>query len=168
MEKRHIKKVVEDENSVHIIYGKSEDWEGIMVDGEKRNYHEEEKDMHDKDEERKKIGTLITDGLELPLFETEEEAKEEAEKLGGDPPMCHEHTVDGETYYMPFKDHEEAKEVLNNRSMHIFVCLRCFRFGDKIESDDLIGEPPASDVYNAYPVFVFVGSCCLLCCEVFI
>lgn len=118
MEKRHIKKVVEDENNVHIIYGKSEDWEGIMVDGEKRNYHEEEKDMHDKDEERKKIGTLITDGLELPLFETEKEAKEEAEKLGGDPPMCHQHTVDGETYYMPFKDHEEAKEVLNNRSMH--------------------------------------------------
>lgn len=51
MEKRHIKKVIEDDNNVHIVFGKSEDWEGIMVDGEKRDYHEEEK-MGDHDEEK--------------------------------------------------------------------------------------------------------------------
>ena len=51
MEKRHIKKVIEDDNNVHIVFGKSEDWEGIMMDGEKRDYHEEEK-MGDHDEEK--------------------------------------------------------------------------------------------------------------------
>ena len=68
-----------------------------------------------KKEKRAKIGSLITDGMELPLFETEQEAKKEAERLGADPAMCHQHTVDGVTYYMPFKDHDEAKEILDRK-----------------------------------------------------
>lgn len=68
---RHIKKVVETGDEIHIVYGKSEDWEGIEVtkndseeveemdmhleDEEEKMHHEdeEEKDMHDEDEEEK-------------------------------------------------------------------------------------------------------------------
>ena len=52
-----------------------------------------------------KVGTMITDGIEMPLYETIEEAEAEAERLG-----CtgyHEHTQDGNTYYMPCEDHEQ-------------------------------------------------------------
>tara|TARA_R100000353_G_scaffold170690_1_gene134556 strand:+ start:2521 stop:4377 length:1857 start_codon:yes stop_codon:yes gene_type:complete len=74
---------------------------------------DDDNSSEERKELRAKIGSLITEGLELPLFDNEEEAIAEAEKLGGDPPTAHEHTVDGETYYMPFADHEEAKEVLD-------------------------------------------------------
>lgn len=55
-EKRHIKKVIEDEKEVHIIFGKSEEWEGIEMeerkahDDEEKDYHEEEKIMHDDED----------------------------------------------------------------------------------------------------------------------
>ena len=62
---------------------------------------------------RELVGTLITDGIELPLYTTKEEAEEIAEKMGGS--GAHEHTIDGETYYMPFDSHEEIKEALTNK-----------------------------------------------------
>ena len=52
-----------------------------------------------------KVGTMITDGKELPLFDSVEEAEEEAERLG-----CighHIHTQDGKEYFMPCADHNE-------------------------------------------------------------
>ena len=57
------------------------------------------------------VGYLVTDGIELPLFKTIEEAEEEAERLGGS--GFHEHTIDGEIYYMPFESHAEAINILN-------------------------------------------------------
>jgi len=56
-------------------------------------------------EDLSKVGTMITDGVELPLFETVEEAEAEAAKMG-----CkghHEHKQDGKTYYMPCENHEQ-------------------------------------------------------------
>ena len=56
-------------------------------------------------EDLSKVGTMITDGVELPLFETVEEAEAEAVKMG-----CkghHEHKQDGKTYYMPCENHEQ-------------------------------------------------------------
>jgi len=53
-----------------------------------------------------KVGSIVTDGKELPLFDTIEEAEEEALRMG-----CkgyHEHTQDGKTYYMPCEDHEQT------------------------------------------------------------
>ena len=58
---------------------------------------------------------MIVDGIELPLFETQEEAEEEAEKLGGS--GSHEHTMDGKTYFMPFDTHDQAKEALKDMNM---------------------------------------------------
>jgi len=52
-----------------------------------------------------KVGSMVTDGVELPLFDTIEEAEAEAERLG-----CtgyHEHSQDGKTYYMPCENHEQ-------------------------------------------------------------
>ena len=52
-----------------------------------------------------KVGSMITDGVELPLFETKEEAEAEAKKMG-----CsgyHEHKQDGKTYYMPCENHKQ-------------------------------------------------------------
>tara|TARA_Y100001972_G_scaffold115290_1_gene151823 strand:- start:1759 stop:3228 length:1470 start_codon:yes stop_codon:yes gene_type:complete len=63
-----------------------------------------------EEENRMKVGTMISDGIELPLYDSIEEAELEAQKLGGS--GYHEHTMDGETYYMPFKNHAQAKEVM--------------------------------------------------------
>ena len=56
-----------------------------------------------------KVGSIVTDDIELPLFDTIEEAEEEAEKLG-----CsghHVHTQDGKEYYMPCTDHDTLKNL---------------------------------------------------------
>ena len=99
---RHIQKIEETEDSIIITYEK------IMDDMEDNGYKEDEK--------RGKVGTMITDGIELPLYDTKEEAEAEAEKLGGS--GFHEHTMDGEVYYMPFENHEQAKEVMGKMNMN--------------------------------------------------
>jgi len=56
-----------------------------------------------------KVGSMITDGKELPLYDTIEEAEEEALRIG-----CkgyHEHTQDGKTYYMPCENHDQITEL---------------------------------------------------------
>ena len=60
-------------------------------------------------EEFSKVGSMVTDGkdgkINLPLFDTIEEAEEEAKKLG-----CtghHVHTLDGKDVYMPCENHEQ-------------------------------------------------------------
>ena len=53
----------------------------------------------------KKVGTIVTDGKELPLFDNIEEAEAEAERIG-----CsghHIHTQDGKDYFMPCQDHNQ-------------------------------------------------------------
>jgi len=100
---RHIKKIEETDNSIIITYDK-------LMDEMEESYH------HDEDEKRGKVGSMITDGIELPLYDTKEEAEAEAEKLGGS--GSHEHTMDGVTYFMPFDTHEQAKEVMANMNMN--------------------------------------------------
>ena len=99
---RHIQKIEETEDSIIITYDK-------LTDEMEDNYH------HDKDEKREKVGSMIVDGIELPLYDTKEEAEAEAEKLGGS--GSHEHTMDGKTYYMPFDTHDQAKEALKDKDM---------------------------------------------------
>ena len=66
-------------------------------------------------EKREKVGTMITDGIEMPLFSTIEEAEEMAKEMGGE--GHHEHTLDGVTYYMPFNSHDEIKEAMEAEMM---------------------------------------------------
>ena len=56
-------------------------------------------------QELAKVGSMITDGVDLPLFEKKEKAEAEAKRIG-----CkgyHEHTQDGNTYYMPCENHDQ-------------------------------------------------------------
>lgn len=60
-------------------------------------------------EDLAKVGTMVTDGVELPLYDTVEEAEAEALRIG-----CkghHEHKQDGKTYYMPCENHDEIKNL---------------------------------------------------------
>ena len=50
-DKRHIKKVIEDDNSVTIIFGKSEEWEGVEIDTpEEEEVIEEESNKEEEEE----------------------------------------------------------------------------------------------------------------------
>jgi HK97 family phage prohead protease len=80
-----------------------------------------------EEENRMKVGTMITDGIELPLYDSKEEAEAQAKKLGGF--GSHEHTMDGKTYYMPFENHEQAKEVMSKVNDNMY-------HKDKEEEDD--------------------------------
>lgn len=56
-------------------------------------------------EDLAKVGSMVTDGVELPLFDSIEEAEAEAKKMG-----CsgyHQHKQDGKTYYMPCESHDQ-------------------------------------------------------------
>ena len=83
----------------------SEDLKAVMSETEIRN----ELGLAPLDveirEDFAKVGTMITDGVELPLYDTVEEAEAEAKRIG-----CkghHEHKQDGKTYYMPCENHEQ-------------------------------------------------------------
>ena len=151
--------LVEDEDEEEVVEDEEieeeeeeDDRMGHKDDEEEKGMHddEEEKDMHDEDEEeamgdddekeeREKVGTLITDGLELPLYKTEEEAKDYAAEMGADPAMCHEHEIDGEIYYMPFEDHEEAHEIMSERMGHE-EDEEDERMGHEEDEDDRMGH----------------------------
>ncbi len=63
---------------------------------------------------RELIGSMITDGIEMPLFTTKEEAEEMAKEMGAEGEnLSHEHTLDGEVVFMPFGSHEEIMAVMN-------------------------------------------------------
>jgi len=66
-------------------------------------------------ENRDLVGTMITDGIEMPLYTTIEEAEEIAKEMGGE--GHHEHTLDGVTYYMPFNSHDEIKAAMEAEMM---------------------------------------------------
>ena len=66
-------------------------------------------------ENRELVGTMITDGIEMPLYTTIEEAEEIAKEMGGE--GHHEHTLDGVTYYMPFNSHDEIKAAMEAEMM---------------------------------------------------
>ena len=66
-------------------------------------------------ENRDLVGTMITDGIEMPLYTTIEEAEEIAKEMGGE--GHHEHTLDGVTYYMPFNSHDEIKAAIESEMM---------------------------------------------------
>jgi HK97 family phage prohead protease len=60
---------------------------------------------------RELVGTMITDGIELPLFSTKEEAEKMAEEMGGS--GSHIHTLDGKEYFMPFDSHEQCMMMMS-------------------------------------------------------
>jgi len=66
---------------------------------------EDEVVEEDENLQLKKVGSIVTDGKELPLFDTKEEAEAEAARLGCS--GSHSHTQDGKEYFMPCSDHNQ-------------------------------------------------------------
>jgi len=111
---------------------------------------EQEKD------ERTQVGAMISDGIEMPLYDTIEEAENEAKRLGGS--GYHEHTLDGEVVYMPFDSHEELLKVMNNRSIKNYNNMekRIYNVETRIDSNEegkemVVGH---ASVYNSRSEFM--------------
>ena len=87
-------------------------------------------------EDLAKVGSMVTDGVELPLFDSIEEAEAEAKKMG-----CsgyHEHKQDGKTYYMPCESHDEITSLKScNCKLSENTKLQKFihEFGEDISED---------------------------------
>jgi len=64
-----------------------------------------EEDTVEQDVKLAKVGSMINDGKELPLFDTIEEAEAEAKRIGCS--GTHTHTQDGKEYFMPCENHEQ-------------------------------------------------------------
>jgi len=102
----------------------------------------------------KKVGTIVTDGKELPLFDSIEEAEAEAERIG-----CsghHIHTQDGKDYFMPCENHNQLINLKDcDCSKNIDNCEKtCY---DKTELDKAIEEygddmPEGWEVYHEQEV----------------
>jgi len=87
-------------------------------------------------EDLAKVGSMVTDGVELPLFDSIEEAEAEAKKMG-----CsgyHEHKQDGKTYYMPCESHDQITSLKScNCKLSENTKLQKFihEFGEDISED---------------------------------
>jgi hypothetical protein len=134
----------------------SEDLKGVMTEDEIRDELGLEPLNVEVREDFAKVGTMITDGIELPLFETIEEAEAEAAKMG-----CkgyHEHKQNGKTYYMPCKNHEQItslkkdcncklSEDANFTELHNFIN----EFGEDIPEEwELLDEENADGEHEDF------------------
>jgi len=112
----------------------SEDLKAVMTEDEIR----EELGLEPLDievrEDFAKVGSMITDGVELPLFDTKEEAEAEARIIGCS--GSHEHTQDGKTYYMPCESHDQ----ITNLSKCNCSEEEPYRLSDKTELEQFIEE----------------------------
>ncbi len=127
-----------------------------------------DEDTVEQDVKLAKVGSMITDGKELPLFDTIEEAEAEAKKIG-----CrgtHTHTQDGKEYYMPCENHEQITS-LNKCNCSKKTELESFieEFGEDVpEGYEIISEEEAEDeiedfdfeseLHNKYYEFASTGS----------
>jgi len=101
------------------------------------------KEIAREEENRMKVGAMINDGIELPLYDSIKEAELQAQELGGS--GYHEHTMDGETYYMPFENHEQAKEVMGQVDENMYGS----KDDDKDEKNNrYIMENKETRIYN--------------------
>jgi len=70
-DKRHIKKVIEDDKSVTIVFGKSEEWEGVEIDTEKEIIEEEpiEEEEELEEEEYELTPELIDSQRDIKIWD---------------------------------------------------------------------------------------------------
>lgn len=60
-------------------------------------------------EQMSKVGSMVSEGMDLPLYDNKEEALKKAKEMGCE--GVHEHTLDGKVVYMPCSDHDIIKEL---------------------------------------------------------
>ncbi len=103
-----------------------------------------------------KVGSMIADGMDLPLYDSIEEAEKEAERMG-----CkghHIHTQDGNEYYMPCENHDQIKEVKKDCNCKLnedanFTELHNFinEFGEDIPNEwELVDEDNAEGEHEDF------------------
>ena len=133
----------------------SEDLKGVMTQDEIRD----ELGLEPLDlvirEDFSKVGSMITDGKELPLYDTVEEAETEAQRMG-----CkghHIHTMDGKDYYMPCENHDQIKEAKKDCNCKLsddkYIELHNFinEFGEDIPEDwELLDEENVNDEHEDF------------------
>ena len=95
---------------------------------------EQDEDTVEQDVKLAKVGSMINDGKELPLFDTIEEAEAEAKRIGCS--GTHTHTQDGKEYFMPCENHEQITS-LNKCNCSEKTELESFieEFGEDISED---------------------------------
>ena len=134
----------------------SEDLKDVMTEAEIRDELGLEPLELEVKEDFAKVGSMITDGVELPLFETKAEAEAEAEKIG-----CkgsHEHTQDGKTYFMPCESHDQIKKANLNKcgcktELSEYTELEKFiaEYGEEIPQDwELVEEEKVVDEHEDF------------------
>ena len=113
-----------------------------------------DEDTVEQDVKLAKVGSMITDGKELPLFDTIEEAEAEAKKIGCS--GTHTHTQDGKEYYMPCENHEQITSLNKcdcKKTENDFTELESFiaDFGEDIPEDwEIVDEENANDEHEDF------------------
>jgi len=99
-----------------------------------------DEDTVEQDVKLAKVGSMINDGKELPLFDTIEEAEAEAKRIGCS--GTHTHTQDGKEYFMPCENHEQITNLKKcNCSEKTELESFIEEFGEDISEDwELIEE----------------------------
>ena len=131
-----------------------------------------DEDTVEQDVKLAKVGSMINDGKELPLFDTIEEAEAEAKRIGCS--GTHTHTQDGKEYFMPCENHEQITS-LNKCNCSEKTELESFieEFGEEMpEGYEVISEEEAEDeiedfdfeseLHSEYYEFASTGSAYLI------
>jgi hypothetical protein len=98
-----------------------------------------------------KVGSMVTDGIEFPLYDTIEEAEAKAKEMGCS--GSHEHTQDGKTYYMPCENHDQITNLKNCNCSSEKTELEKFitEFGEDIPEDwELIDEEKVEEEHEDF------------------
>jgi hypothetical protein len=98
-----------------------------------------------------KVGSMVTDGVELPLYDTIEEAEAKAKEMGCN--GYHQHTQDGNTYYMPCENHEQITNLKKcNCSVEKTELEKCIEeFGEDIpEGWELVDEEKVEEEHEDF------------------
>ena len=114
-ENRHIKEVIDAEETITIVYGKSEEWEGIKYEEPSESMQENNLESVEKNKADEKIDKEVKDGH----YDSEMDDKEEDERMGHeeeeeeDERMGHKEDED-EDERMGHEDEEEEDERMNH------------------------------------------------------
>ena len=113
-----------------------------------------DEDTVEQDVKLAKVGSMINDGKELPLFDTIEEAEAEAKRIGCS--GTHTHTQDGKEYFMPCENHEQITSLNDcncEKTDNDFTELESFiaDFGEDIPEDwEIVDEENANDEHEDF------------------
>ncbi len=127
IEEKHVVRIEEDENYITIVYGKSDEWEGIDVDttGAPMDEPEDTAYYTDEDEDTKTVKNPVVEGFdsmtaeEMDIITSDTEAEETLSAPEEEAPVIEEtiHTKDadeeesaGDTMPSPDTDEEEVEE----------------------------------------------------------